>query len=263
MGVVDRDEVLRAYDEQVRRRLGVAAADAGTERDEHVIRCLSDASIGVVWSRLDETNADTVIRREIRRFAALRAPWEWKYHSYDEPADLAQRLRAAGFVAEPSETLLVAEVADLVLDLAPPPGVEFRTVRDEGGVASLVAVHDAVFGDSSPELGDCLWAALQGEAPEMAGIVAFVGSTPIGEGRVEFHAGTQFASLWGGATLPAWRGRGVYRALVACRAAQAVSRGFRYLHVDALDASRPILERLGFVRLATTTPYLRYPHGER
>jgi len=35
----------------------------------------------------------------------------------------------------------------------------------------------------------------------------------------------------------------------------AAERGFRYLQVDALPASRAILKRLGFVELATTTPF--------
>ena len=69
------------------------------------------------------------------------------------------------------------------------------------------------------------------------------------------HAGTDFASLWGGGTLPEWRGRGIFRALVARRAALAAARGYRCLQVDALPTSEPILARLGFVRLATTTPY--------
>jgi hypothetical protein len=52
----------------------------------------------------------------------------------------------------------------------------------------------------------------------------------------------------------------VFRALVAHRAAIAAARGFRYLTVDASDDSRPILLRLGFVELATTTPYM-HPGG--
>jgi len=73
---------------------------------------------------------------------------------------------------------------------------------------------------------------------------------------VEFHIGTEFASLWGGGTLPSWRGRGVFRSLVAHRAALAAARGFRYLQVDASPDSRPILTRLGFVELASTTPFM-------
>jgi len=73
---------------------------------------------------------------------------------------------------------------------------------------------------------------------------------------VRFVRGTEFATLWGGATLPAWRGRGIYRATVAYRASLAARRGFRYVQVDASDASRPILERLGFVAVTTTTPFV-------
>jgi hypothetical protein len=36
----------------------------------------------------------------------------------------------------------------------------------------------------------------------------------------------------------------------------APSRGFRYLLVDASADSRPILAGLGFVELATTTPFM-------
>ncbi|MEV1320266.1 GNAT family N-acetyltransferase [Micromonospora arborensis] len=44
--------------------------------------------------------------------------------------------------------------------------------------------------------------------------------------------GTEFAALWGGSTLPQWRRKGIYRALVARRARVAADRGVRYLLVD-------------------------------
>jgi len=78
-------------------------------------------------------------------------------------------------------------------------------------------------------------------------------------GWVRYAKGTEFASLWGGSTLPSWRRRGIYRALVAARARLAVASGYRYLQVDASDNSRPILERLGFVGLTVTVPYVFRP----
>ena len=71
--------------------------------------------------------------------------------------------------------------------------------------------------------------------------------------------GTEFAGLWGGSTLSQWRGRGIYRALVAARAQLAVARGVRYLQVDASSDSAPILRRLGFRAVTTTTPYVWTP----
>ncbi len=81
------------------------------------------------------------------------------------------------------------------------------------------------------------------------------GDRPVSSGRLELHHGTPFASIWGGGTLPGWRGRGIFRALVAHRARVAADAGFPWLQVDALPPSRPILARLGFVELGTTTPW--------
>ncbi|MGZ8634040.1 MAG: GNAT family N-acetyltransferase, partial [Solirubrobacteraceae bacterium] len=195
------------------------------------------------------------------RIAELARRWEWKHYSYDQPPDLPARLLAAGFAREPAEALLVAEIADLALDVPAPEGVHLRAVVDEQGVEALVAVHDEVFGEDHFALGTALLARLAQRPSSAAAVVAMAGPTPISAGRVEFHAGSDFASLWGGGTLPGWRGRGVFRALVAHRAALAGARGFRYLQVDATPDSRPILERLGFVALATTTPFI-HPGAE-
>ena len=52
--------------------------------------------------------------------------------------------------------------------------------------------------------------------------------------------------LTGGVTIPEARGRGAYRALVRARWDEAVRRGTPALVVHAEDASRRVLERIGF-----------------
>ena len=47
----------------------------------------------------------------------------------------------------------------------------------------------------------------------------------------------------------------MFRALVSHRAVLARDRGSRYLQVDAMPASRPVLERMGFHAMAQTTPW--------
>jgi len=126
-------------------------------------------------------------------------------------------------------------------------------------VELLIDVHERVFGIDHSQLRQSLLTQLR-DSPEVTGmVVAMAGDEPVCSARIEFLPGTEFAGMWGGGTLPAWRGRGIYRALVAYRARLAAARGYRYLQVDALPDSRPILERLGFVRLARTTPYLWEP----
>ena len=247
--------MLTAFDEQIRRH---PDGDGRVERDLGVIRCVSDAGgwSGVTWSDLADGNADAAIAAQLIRFAEIPTPWEWKHYSYDQPPDLPARLVAAGFAREPAETLLVAEIADLALNVPPPAGVELRAVVDQQGVDAVVAVHDEVFGVDHSALRDVLSRSLDERPRRVEALVAVAGQTPIAAGRVQFHPGSDFAGLWGGGTLPAWRGRGVFRSLVARRAAMAAARGFRYLQVDASPESRPILERLGFVELATTTPFV-------
>jgi GNAT superfamily N-acetyltransferase len=225
-----------------------------------VIRSFSEGWAGVTWCDLDDAGADTVIAAQIARFAGLSRRWEWKHYSYDRPPDLPDRLLAAGFTPEPTEALLAAEIADLTLDVAPPPDMELWEVLDERGVEALVAVHDEVFGGDHAAMGRTLLAGLVRRPGTAAAVIVSVGHVPVAAGRIEFHHGTEFAGLWGGGTLPAWRGRGAFRAMVAHRAAVAAARGFRYLQVDASRDSRPILERLGFVALATTTPFT-HPGG--
>lgn len=259
---MNRQEVLAAFDEQIRRNPEPDGPDGFVERDDNVVRTLSagDGWCGVTWSDLDSVSADGFIAAQITRFSRLSRPWEWKHYSYDAPPDLPDRLLAAGFTPEPAETLLVAEVADLVLDVSPPAGVELRTVVDAQDVAALVSVHDESFGGDHSAIGRTLLAGLARQPRTTEAVVAWAGGAPISAGRVEFHPGTDFASLWGGGTVPAWRGRGAFRSLVAYRAALASAQGFRYLQVDALPSSRPILQRLGFVELATTTPFT-HPGG--
>lgn len=209
---------------------------------------------GITWSALHPDRADAVIAAQVARFRELGLPWEWKHHSHDALPDLPRRLLAAGFTAGESEALLVAETSALRLDVPPPTGVELVPVVDAAGVDALVAVHDAVFGGDHSGTGRAVLAGLRDGTTEA--VLAVAGGVPVSAGRTEFVRGTDFAGLWGGGTVPAWLGRGVFRALVAFQAARAVERGYRYLQADATADSRPILLRLGFTELATTTPYL-------
>jgi len=259
---MDLQAVLAAFDEQVRRHPEADAPDVRAEHDDRVVRQVSagDGWTGVTWSDLDQASADAVIAAQVSRFAALSRPWEWKHYSYDQPPELPARLLAAGFLPGPAEAVLVAEIGGLALDVPPPPGVELLAVDGQPGIDALVRVHDEVFGGDHSAVGRTLLAALARQPATAAAVVAVAGRTPVAAGRVEFPAGAEFASLWGGGTLPAWRGRGVFRSLVARRAALASARGFRYLQVDASADSRPILRRLGFAELAATTTFT-HPGG--
>ena len=217
---MDTAEILPLFDEQMRRR---AAPDG---------LFVSKSWSAVLW-RPDDGEVEPLIARmrEVPGYV------EWKYYSHDGP-ELRERLVAAGLEPEDEETVVVAEASSIA---PPPPEIEVRLATDE-----FVELADRVFGRRHGA----------GLPDKTAAVVAVVDGQPVSGGRVDFEDGVEFAGLFGGVTLPEYRGRGLYRATVAKRAELARERGYRWLYSDALPTSRPILERLGFVRLTTTTPFV-------
>jgi GNAT superfamily N-acetyltransferase len=259
---VNPARVLSAYNVQIRQRLQPDGSGGLVEADGGVVRYSSVDGrgwSGISWSDLTAADADAVIGRQVAYFARRDEEFEWKLYDYDQPPDLASRLLAGGLTAGDEEALMAADVPAVAATAALPPGVELMTVTDEAGVGLLIDVHERVFGTDNSQLRRSLVAQLR-DAPEVTVmVVAMAGDEPVCSARVEFLPGTEFASLWGGGTMPGWRGRGIYRALVAYRARLAAERGYRYLQVDASPDSQPILARLGFVTLARTTPYTWQP----
>ncbi|MFJ2442971.1 MULTISPECIES: GNAT family N-acetyltransferase [unclassified Streptomyces] len=235
---------------------------ARVERTGGVVRQVGagdDAWNGIIWSDLTDATADAAIAAQVAYFSSLGREFEWKLYSHDLPTDLAGRLSAAGGTPEPAEALMIAESAALTAEPELPDGVRLLPVTDEAGLDLMVEVHEKAFGEDHPQLRARLRTQLA-EAPKtLEAVVVLADGAPVSASRMELPPGTDFAGLWGGGTVREWRGRGLYRAQVAYRARLAAARGYRYLQVDALDTSRPILQRLGFTALGTTTPYIFKP----
>jgi hypothetical protein len=233
------------------------------ERDGPVLRQYTEHG-GFIGYRsvadLATDDLDALIARQRDIFAARGEPVEWKWHSHDLPSDLPGRLLAAGFVPEERETVVVGLAEPLtVAPAAAPEGVRLRQVTDGADLDRIAAMESAVWDEDRSWLSRGLAAELAADPSSLTILVAEAGDDVVSAGWVRYARGTEFASLWGGSTLPSWRRRGIYRALVAARAGLAVAGGYRYLQVDASDDSRPILERLGFVRLTVTVPYVFTP----
>jgi GNAT superfamily N-acetyltransferase len=123
------------------------------------------------------------------------------------------------------------------------------------------AMQSAVWDQDRNWLGEDLIRRIAAAPDGIAVLAAEAGGEIVSAAWLAFFqpGADSFARLLGGSTLPQWRGRGIYRALVAARAQRAAARGVRYLHVDATDDSAPILRRLGFHAVTTTTTYLWTP----
>ena len=210
----------------------------------------------VLYSKLTEADADTAIQQHISYFREQGYEGEWKYYDYDTPADLPQRLVAYGLQADDVEAIMVLPIADAPQKLLQPVTHDIRRVTDVEQIKDADAVYEVVWGDKNG-VSDRVRPALEKAPDTLTLYIAYVDDKPVSYGRIEFPRGDNpFASIWGGSTLPDYRNRGIYSALVATRLQEAISRGRQYLTVDATpDTSMPILQKLGFITIAYSTPY--------
>jgi GNAT superfamily N-acetyltransferase len=231
------------------------------ETGPHTIRLIEPGFSCVIHSSFgngegataDLATLDEAIEAEIARFRELGVEeFEWKLFGSDRPPELRARLEAHGFLPkEPADAVLVLDLLELPQALRGDGGHDIRRMEGQEAIEATLAVSTAVWPEEDPAAyRSFLEHSLRSDPGAVSFYVAWVDGVPVAEGRVDY-AGREFAGLWGGATLPAYRGRGLYTALVAARAAEALGRGCRYLTIDASPMSRSVLEKRGFVLLDT------------
>jgi hypothetical protein len=254
--------LLAAFDAQARAEPPDPPPGVWHEHDGPVLRVVGQER-GFISAPRDTgargADLDRLIARQRDYFAARGEPVEWKTYGYDEPADLPGRLRAAGFVPGDPETVVVAPTAAIAAEPVLPGGVVLRQVTADADMRRIGAIESEVWGIDRAWTADHLIRQVAATPDDYIVLTAEAAGQVVAAGWLEMHAGSLFAGLWGGATLRQWRGRGLYRALVCRRAQIAAGRGVRYLQVDASSDSAPILLRLGFQALTTTTPYVWAP----
>lgn len=262
MSVHDPTSLLAAYDEQLRTDAETPSAVSVVRLDPVRLVTFAEGRGFVTYRDLGPAGAD-----EIRRLVpeALAHFWadpgitrvEWKTRGHDRAPGLHEALLEHGFVPDETESIMIGAARLLAVDSAPPDGVTLRRVTAEADVRAMSAMQDEAFGDPvSDEMADALLRRLALD-DGMELWVAEAGEEIVAAGRLEPVAGSDFAGIWGGATLKQWRGRGIYRALTAVRARSALRLGKTLINSDSTEYSRPILERSGLVKVSTTTPYRR------
>jgi len=256
----DATRFLAAYDSQLRLAPEVAGARSVVPLGPLRLATFDGGRGFVTCAGLGGASAATVAEWVGQAVAHFRADpavqsVEWKTRGHDSLSGLHGALLAHGFVPADAESIMIGAAAALVADVPLPPGVWLRQVTEPADVRAVSAMQDAAFGDSISEARaeGLLRRLAAGDGTELwaAGHEGRI----VSAGRLEPVAGTDFAGIWGGATLAPWRGQGIYRALTAQRARSALRLGKTLIHSDSTEYSRPILERYGLVKVSTTTPY--------
>lgn len=242
--------------DRARRAYGIPSTDG------LVIRELAPdgAACRIVFAVCTSEQLPDLIRKEMTRADSAGYLLEWKVYGHDTPHELVDRLTEAGFEAGDPEAVLVLDLDDATSDATSEAAftalpVEIRQVTDEQGLRDVAQIAADIGRRDVEEERGRLNAGLRDAPEEMSIHVAYVDGRPVASGRIHFPPGTDFAELAGGRTVTTHRNRGLFTALVASRLVEARARGRRYVMVDALPTSEPILTRRGFRRVTTTRPF--------
>jgi GNAT superfamily N-acetyltransferase len=208
----------------------------------------------VSWIRCEPDEVDEVVKEARATFEARNLPFTWVIDPGTQPPDFATRLAAHGFRPNPrgEEVAVMVLPAGATLDAPTVPGIEIHDgladlakfrAADDVAAEAFMSVH---LGDD-PDL-----VAMQERrrldaiaAGNIRLLLATVDGEPGGAGSVTLFP-PRAAIINGGSVRPAFRGRGVYRALVVARLEIARREGAAGLVVWGGSMSQPILSQLGF-----------------
>lgn len=252
---MNKSQIIALYDQDQRK--DVQYPGMRREVTPHVVRHIDTSNVGggaIIYSQLTEVDAEHTIREQVNYFESIPQGFEWKVYDYDKPSDLKERLAAYGFVVEEAETIMVLDLEDAPEILWQPVRHNLQRIMDPEKISDVLTVEQEVWDEDFSSLGNFLSEALRKYPQQMSVYVAYIDEGPASAAWIYFPEHSQFASLWGGSTISAFRKQGLFTALLSQRAQEAQARQVKYLTVDASDMSRPILEKFGFEMIAYSYP---------
>lgn len=242
---MDMEQFREIYDRE--QRVEIEHHDMQKEAFPNLVRHTRPApgTSYISYSHLDEKNAERVIAEQVDLLKERGLTLSWKVYDYDTPADLKARLLAAGFAPDEVEAVMILDLAQAPQYLLDHQLENVRKLESPQQLREVVTILEQVWGGSYEWVYERMGASLA--IPGYLSIfVADADDQPACCGWTYYEKNSRIATLWGGSTLPAARGRGLYTAVLAARLQDALKRGYQYLCVDAGSMSLPILEKHGF-----------------
>lgn len=199
----------------------------------------------------DDAAIDAAIDGAIAEYRSRGLKFRWRVGPLATPADLGARLVRRGLV--PSQALGVARLTATSEPVDPSTAIAIVPV-DASNVDTYSDVMAAGWGiDNGPLRAAHRTIIAEGRWPQ-AMFIASVDGVPAA--TAAYVALARSAYMVGGVVLPAYRKRGLYRALVNVRLAHARAAGLPLATSHAReDTSAPILANLGFESVCRLAMY--------
>ncbi len=197
----------------------------------------------VAYAKWTESDADKRIDELLAFFGDT--PFNWHVGPSSSPRDLVNRLITHGLVLGAQPRMMTIS---LPLPDDWPVSSEVRIVEVADAEIARLSLRLAHHDSQQIERDVAERMAYLGLAGRRGGfLVAYIGDVPVANAGYRYSLDGRCVYLTGAETVEQFRGRGVYKTLIAHRAAQAVERGCILASILANpQTSAPILARHGF-----------------
>lgn len=195
----------------------------------------------IVFPQLNEDTADAVLDQlmEYYRSHIPNGVGCWSL-APAQPADLGIRLLARGFQPGWQPCWMALDLQRLPEDYTVPAGLQITADNN----TSIAAIKDMPYGDDNGYMSGPLLQAFPEKAQRF---IAVLNNTIVGQTCLFLTAGPLGnAGIYNVGVLPAYRKRGIGKALVHAACAYARKKGYTYATLNANDMGRPVYQQLGF-----------------
>ena len=244
---MDDAELVRAIEDNAAELLmAMGAAGGGVQRESAEVRWTIGGSPidyhnAVVAAALRAEDADEVIAESLAELRRFDVPGCWHVGPSMQPADLGERLVAAGFTPGGREPGMAVRISELITPSVV-PGLEITRVRDDEALRAWEATLGRGFGEGVKE---ARWVASiyrhLGYGDPWRHYLGRLDDTPVATATVFLGAGV--AGVYFVMTVPEARRRGIGAAITYSALHEAAAE---YAVLGSSPAGRSVYAGLGF-----------------
>jgi ribosomal protein S18 acetylase RimI-like enzyme len=189
-------------------------------------------------------------------FAGVGRPFSWWVGPADQPPELGEVLEGLGLERAETELAMALSLPALPDELPPVPGLTVRRVRTADELAELARLSAANWAPPDPQVLRYFQRTarlmLDPTAPQWY-YLGWLDGEPVATAEATVHDGT--VGLFGIATLPAFRGRGIGSAMSWQPLHDARTAGCDLAVLQAAPDGVGLYRRLGFTPFGDITEY--------
>lgn len=212
----------------------------------------------VVRTRLEPAETDAVIERLLARFRQRGVPALWWVLPSSQPDDLGSRLETHGMTYRGEGPGMSADLTALPEGTPMPPDFAVERVRNVVSLMEWVRTNEAAYGAAAQPM-DLTYLQLEsalGFGPEhpYRRYLGRLNGLPVATSALFLGAGV--AGLYGVASLPEIRGRGIGAALSLAALRDARALGYRLAVLESSPLGYSVYQRLGFHEICRLRSYI-------